>query len=63
MGTKLKVTVKETNVFTFDSGDLPKNLIKELLDKNEGSFDGNWGLYDVTKGPDRTIDSIVVEDA
>jgi hypothetical protein len=58
---KLRVTIIETRVATFDSGDIPANLIRELLLANEGSFDGKWGLDDVSRNEKYTIDSITVE--
>lgn len=59
MGRKVKATIKNTEEAIFDIGDLPLNLVRDLLVKNDGSFDGNWGLGDVGKST-WTTDSVEV---
>lgn len=61
---RLKVTVRQTQTATFDSGDLPANLIRDLLQKADGTFDGNWSLSDVARGGNETwtTDEVIVEE-
>jgi hypothetical protein len=60
---KVEVTIQHKQTATFDAGDLPINLLRELLVKNEGTFDGNWGLGDVAKNDKWEVESVVVEPA
>lgn len=61
---KVKVTIKQTQSGTFDTGDIPANMVRDLLQKRaDGTFDGNWGLVDVARGTETwETDSIVVEE-
>ena len=59
---KLRITIISKQVVEFDAGDIPANLIKDLLTKNDGTFDGNWSPSDL-RGDDRyTTESIEVEE-
>lgn len=60
---KVRVTIKHTQTATLDIGKLPVNLIRDLLAKNDGTFDGNWSLADVDRSEQWTVDSIEVEEA
>jgi hypothetical protein len=58
---KVLVTIRTTQTATIDVGDLPIALIQDLLTKNDGTFDGNWGPSDVAKGTDAWVtDSVDV---
>lgn len=59
--SKVRVTIRQTQTATFDAGDLPIPLIKGLLEKNDGSFDGNYALADVSRDENYVIDSVEVE--
>lgn len=61
---KLKATIVSKQVVVFDSGDIPANLIKDVLTKNEGTFDGNWALGDVARNGSEvyTTESVEVEE-
>lgn len=60
---KIEVVIKQTQSATIDIGELPVNLVRDLLNKNEGTFDGNWGLSDVARGNEKwTVDSIEIEE-
>lgn len=59
---KVHVTIKETHTATIDIGNLPVRLVEDLLNKNEGTFDGNWSLGDVPGGDEKwVVDSVEVE--
>ena len=59
---KVNVTIKQTQTATIDIGQLPINLIRELLTKNDGTFDGNWSVGDIQGANEKwTYDSIEVE--
>lgn len=59
---KIQVTIKHTQTATLDTGDLPYRFIEDLLKKNDGTFDGNWGLGDVKNGDEWNVDSIEVQE-
>lgn len=62
---KIRVTIKETHTFNFDSGVLPSALVRELLDREgDGTFgkDSSWSLFDLDRDADTDYDSIVVEE-
>lgn len=65
MKNKIKVTIKHTQTAHFDIGDVPASLIRDLLEKNDGTFDDNWGLSDMQGGASEewTVDSVEVEPA
>lgn len=60
---KVRVTIKHTETATFDIGDLPINLVRDVLTKNDGTFDGNWSISDATRNDEWTVDSVEVEPA
>lgn len=61
--TRIKVTIKTTETATFDIGKVPAGLIRDLLTKNDGTFDGNWSLGDIPSGnQEYTTDSVEVEE-
>lgn len=62
--SRVKVTLLHEETAEFDTGDLPVTLIRELLKKNDGTFDGNWGLGDVSRKADfkPMMDTLVVEE-
>jgi hypothetical protein len=59
---KVKVTIKKTETATIEIGDLKPSLVRDVLAKNNGTFDGNWSLYDVTDVRDE-VDSVEVVEA
>ena len=60
---KIKVTIKRSEVSVIDIGQLPIGLIRDLLGKNDGTFDGNWSPYDVKAAShDDVLDSVTVEE-
>lgn len=59
---KVKVTILQQESATFDIGDLPINLVKDLLKKNDGSFDGNWSIADVTTKVEYETTAVTVEE-
>ena len=62
MSNKVKVTITHKQTATFDIGDLNINLLRDVLVKNDGTFDGNWGLSDVTSTDHWTVESVEVEE-
>lgn len=58
---KVKVTIIHKEVATVDVGDLPIRLVQNLLEKHEGSWDGNYGLGD-TGNDEWTVESVEVEE-
>jgi hypothetical protein len=60
---KVTVTVKHTQTATFDIGDMPVNMVRDVLIKNEGTFDGNWSLGDIRGGDTWVVDSVEVVEA
>jgi len=56
---RVKVTVVFTETATIDIGDLKPNLIRQLLEENDGALAKDWGLYDVAT-VERTIESVDV---
>jgi hypothetical protein len=61
--SKVKVTIKTTHTAMFNAGDIPANLIKALLEANDGTFDGNWSLGDIRAGNEKYVtDSVEVEE-
>ena len=60
---QVRVTIKTTEVKVMEVGDLPVNLIRDLLQKRgDGTFDGNWTPSDVQGQSDYSFDSIEVEE-
>jgi hypothetical protein len=58
---KVDVTIKTTQTATLDIGNMPVNLIRDLLTKNDGTFDGNWSIGDVGGANEKwTTDSVEV---
>lgn len=58
---KVTVTVKRTETVTFETGDIPGSLVRDLLVKNNGTFDGNWSLYDLPRpSVEDVVDSVEV---
>ena len=51
----VRITVKHVQIAIIDIGDLPVDMISALLNKNEGTFDGNWCLGDVPGGDDKWV--------
>lgn len=61
---KVLVTIKTTQTATIDIGNLPVNMVRDILTKNDGTFDGNWSISDVpSSGEKWTTDSVEVEPA
>ena len=60
---KVKVTIKQTQTATFDIGDLPLNMIRDILVANDGTFDDTWSLGDIRAAESWTTDSVEVEPA
>jgi hypothetical protein len=58
---KVKVTVHTTETATFETGDLPLSLIRDLLVKNDGTFDGNYAIGDVARDDEWTTNEVIVE--
>jgi hypothetical protein len=56
---KVKVTITSRHVATFDAGDIPANLIKDILGANDGTFDGNWGIGDINGSTEEYITDFV----
>jgi len=61
MGKRVRVTVQHTQTVEFDRGDIPVNLIRDVLVKNDGTFDGNWSLGDV-QADTWVVNSVEVEE-
>lgn len=61
--SKLSITIKHTQTATIDIGDLPINLVRDLLIKNDGTFDGNWSLGDIPNADKWGVESIEVVEA
>lgn len=59
MSNKVIITIKNTETAVIDVGDLPVDLVRDILVKNNGSFDGNWGIGDL--GAKYEVDSVTVE--
>jgi hypothetical protein len=59
---RVRVTIKQTQTATFDTGNLPVNLIRDVLRANEGTFDGNWSLGDVARDDKWVVDEVIVEE-
>jgi hypothetical protein len=58
---KVTVTIKTTQTATFNIGDIPPSLVKDLLTANEGTFDGNWSIGDLAGANEKyTTDSVEV---
>lgn len=59
---KVHVTIKNTQTATIDIGNLPINLVRDLLQSHDGTFDGNWSIGDVPSANEKwTTDSVEVE--
>lgn len=59
---KVLVTIKQTETTTFDVGDIPVNLIRDLLVKNDGHFDDNWSAGDIGHA-EWMVDEVTVVEA
>jgi hypothetical protein len=59
---KIRITIKNTHTVVTDIGSIPPNLIRELLVKNDGTFDGNWSPGDLPGQETWTTDSVEVEE-
>lgn len=58
---KVSVVIKHTQTAVLDIGDLPIRLITDLLTKNDGTFNGEWGLGDIRQsGEQWSVDTIEV---
>lgn len=57
---RITVVIKRTETSTFDIGDIPVGLIKALLAKNDGTFDGTWGLWDLDRDTRSEVESIEI---
>jgi len=58
---KVEVVINHTQTATIDIGQMPVNLIRDLLAANDGTFDGNWSLSDVARSDEKwTVDLIQV---
>lgn len=60
--SKVRVTIKHTQTGTFDTGSLPADLVRDVLVKNDGTFDGDWNLTDVARDDAWVVDEILVEE-
>ena len=58
---KVRVTIISKQVAVFDAGDFPVGLIRDILTKNDGTFDGNWSLGDIAKSNSETFTTESVE--
>lgn len=61
---KVKVTIVTTEVAIMEVGNVPANMVRDLLLKQgDGTFDGNWSPADVARqNVTFTTDSIEVEE-
>ena len=60
---KVLITIKTTRTATIDIGNLPIGLVRDLLTKNDGTFDGNWSVADATRDDKWVTDSVEVVEA
>jgi hypothetical protein len=61
--SKVEVTIITTHTVTFDAGDIPAPLLRDVLLANDGTFDGNWTLGDIRSEAEQYhTDSVTVEE-
>lgn len=59
---KVKVAIVTTHTSTIDIGDIPIRLVQSLLENNDGTFDGNYGLGDIASRDEVYVtESVTVE--